>query len=99
MLSALGKLNYIGSIQPTQCRKWFKFAPTLMETHPFLHGALEAKPTRALPAQPPSLLASQQELPGVGMTKSTSYESHLPGDVHFTVAATEFPRAMVEKTI
>jgi hypothetical protein len=40
----------------------------------------------------------QQEIPGVGMTKSTYFESRL-SDLQFTVGTTEFPRAMIEKSI
>jgi hypothetical protein len=41
----------------------------------------------------------QQEVQGVGMTKTTSYESQRPGGVQFTVGVTEFPRALIEKSI
>ena len=42
---------------------------------------------------------SQQEVQGVGMSKTTSYESQLRGEVQFTVGVTEFPRALIEKSI
>lgn len=41
---------------------------------------------------------TQQEIPGVGMTKSTYFESRV-SDLEFTVGTTEFPRALIEKSI
>ncbi len=46
----------------------------------------------------PERKETQQEIPGVGMTKSTFFESQLP-QLQFTVGSTEFPRAMIEKSI
>jgi hypothetical protein len=46
----------------------------------------------------PEKKEAQQEIPGVGMTKTTYFELQLP-DLQFTVGTTEFPREMIEKSI